>query len=193
MNLDELKKGWGVLNERLSQNEVISQRIIKEMILRKTNAAYDSIYRASKWSLMVIFLLGGLLLPFAKMQGMPIYRETFIAMETFIFLGFLFEGYMFYLLSRFNLNTMKVDEAMRSMLKYKKMYINNQRCAKYGALLIIIVCMGLQNAFTPLVIALTILFTFTLIAFFLGYTQDKRLRQSLQEIEDGLRELKEYE
>lgn len=191
MNLDELKKGWSVLNERLSQNEVVSQRIIKEMILRKTNAAYDSIYRASKWSLMVIFLLGGLLLPFAKMQGMPIYRETFIAMETFIFLGFLFEGYMFYLLSRFNLNTMKVDEAMRSMLKYKKMYINNQRCAKYGALLIIIVCMGLQNAFTPLVIALTILFT--LIAFFLGYTQDKRLRQSLQEIEDGLRELKEYE
>ena len=191
MNLDELKKGWGVLNERLSQNEVVSQRIIKEMILSKTNSAYDNIYRASKWSLMVIFLLGGLLLPFAKMQGMPIYRETFIAMETFIFLGFLFEGYMFYLLSRFNLNTMKVDEAMRSMLKYKKMYINNQRCAKYGALLIIIVCMGLQNAFTPLVIALTILFT--LIAFFLGYTQDKRLRQSLQEIEDGLRELKEYE
>lgn len=191
MNLDELKKGWGVLNERLSQNEVISQRIIKEMILRKTNAAYDSIYRASKWSLMVIFLLGGLLLPFAKMQGMPIYRETFIAMETFIFLGFLFEGYMFYLLSRFNLNTMKVDEAMRSMLKYKKMYINNQRCAKYGALLIIIVCMGLQNAFTPVVIIPTILAI--IIAFFLGYAQDKRLRQSLQEIEDGLRELKEYE
>lgn len=191
MNLDELKKGWSVLNERLSQNEVISQRIIKEMILRKTNAAYDSIYRASKWSLMVIFLLGGLLLPFAKMQGMPIYRETFIAMETFIFLGFLFEGYMFYLLSRFNLNTMKVDEAMRSMLKYKKMYINNQRCAKYGALLIIIVCMGLQNAFTPVVIIPTILAI--VIAFFLGYAQDKRLRQSLQEIEDGLRELKEYE
>ena len=191
MNLDELKKGWGVLNERLSQNEVISQRIIKEMILRKTNAAYDSIYRASKWSLMVIFLLGGLLLPFAKMQGMPIYRETFIAMETFIFLGFFFEGYMFYLLSRFNLNTMKVDEAMRSMLKYKKMYINNQRCAKYGALLIIIVCMGLQNAFTPVVIIPTILAI--IIAFFLGYAQDKRLRQSLQEIEDGLRELKEYE
>ena len=191
MNLDELKKGWGVLNERLSQNEVVSQRIIKEMILRKTNAAYDSIYRASKWSLMVIFLLGGLLLPFAKMQGMPIYRETFIAMETFIFLGFFFEGYMFYLLSRFNLNTMKVDEAMRSMLKYKKMYINNQRCAKYGALLIIIVCMGLQNAFTPVVIIPTILAI--IIAFFLGYAQDKRLRQSLQEIEDGLRELKEYE
>lgn len=191
MNLDELKKGWGVLNERLSQNEVVSQRIIKEMILRKTNAAYDSIYRASKWSFMVIFLLGGLLLPFAKMQGMPIYRETFIAMETFIFLGFLFEGYMFYLLSRFNLNTMKVDEAMRSMLKYKKMYINNQRCAKYGALLIIIVCMGLQKAFTPVVIIPTILAI--IIAFFLGYAQDKRLRQSLQEIEDGLRELKEYE
>ena len=116
MNLDELKKGWGVLNERLSQNEVVSQRIIKEMILCKTNSAYDNIYRASKWSLMVIFF-AGLLLPFAKMQGMPIYRETFIAMEAFIFLGFLFEGYLFYLLSRFNLNTMKVDEAMRSNLK----------------------------------------------------------------------------
>ncbi len=51
--------------------------------------------------------------------------------------------------------------------------------------------MGLQNAFTPVVIIPTILAI--IIAFFLGYAQDKRLRQSLQEIEDGLRELKEYE
>ena len=126
MTLDELKKGWDVLNERLSQNEVINQRIIKEMILRKTNSAYDTIYQSNRRGLVITFLIGTFMLPFAKIQGMPIYWETFIFLESFLLLGFIYGGYMFHLLSRFNLYTMKVDEAMRLVLKYKKMYIRNQ-------------------------------------------------------------------
>lgn len=191
MTLDELKKGWGVLNERLSQNEVVNQRIIKEMILRKTNSAYDAIYQTNKWGLIATFFIGALMLPLAKTFGMPIYRETFIALETFILLGFLYEGYMFHVLSRFNLHTMKVDEMMHSILKYKKMYIENQRYGKLAILLIVLICMGLQRAFTLPVIVATILFT--LVSIFMMYVQDKRHRQHLQEIEKGLEELKDFE
>ena len=100
MTLDELKKGWDVLNEHLSQNEVINQGIIKEMILRKTNSAYDTIYQSNKWGLVITFLIGTFMLPFAKIQGMPIYWETFIFLESFLLLGFIYGGYMFHLLSR---------------------------------------------------------------------------------------------
>ena len=65
MTLDELKKGWDVLNECLSQNEVINQRIIKEMILRKTNSAYDTIYQSNRRGLVITFLIGTFMLPFA--------------------------------------------------------------------------------------------------------------------------------
>lgn len=191
MTLDELKKGWGILNERLSQNEVVNQRIIKEMILRKTNSAYDAIYQTNKRGLIATFLIGTFILPFCKMQGMPIYKETFITLEVFILLGFIYEAYMFYILSRFNLHTMKVDEVMRSVLKYKKMYIRNQCYGKFVVLFIVLICMILQQAFILPVIIATILCTF--ISLFLMLTQDKRQRQLLHEIEKGLRELKEFE
>mgnify|MGYP003391700168 FL=1 len=93
MTLDELKKGWDVLNERLSQNEVINQRIIKEMILRKTNSAYDTIYQSNKRGLVITFLIGTFMLPFAKIQGMPIFGETFIFLESFLLLGFIYEAF----------------------------------------------------------------------------------------------------
>ncbi len=191
MTLDEFKKGWDVLNECLSHNEVINQRIIKEMILRKTNSAYDTIYQSNKWGLVVTFLIGTFMLPFAKIQGMPIYWETFIFLESFLLLGFIYGGYMFHLLSRFNLHTMKVDEAMRLVLKYKKMYFRNQRYGKFIVLLIVLICMVLQQAFTLPTIAATILCT--LISIFLMSIQNKRYQQHLHDIEEGLNELQEFE
>ena len=191
MPLDELKKGWEVLNERLSQNELINQRIIKEMILRKTNSAYDTIYLSNKWGLVVTFLIGTFILPFAKIQGLPIYWGTFIFLESFLLLGFIYEGYMFHILSHFNLYTMKVDEMIRSVLKYKKMYLRNQRYGKFIVLLIVFICMVLQQAFTLPTIAATILCT--LISVFLMSIQNKRYRQHLHEIEEGLIELQEFE
>ena len=191
MTLDELKKGWDVLSERLSRNEVINQRIIKEMILCKTNSAYDAIYQSNKWGLITTFLIGTFILPFCKMQGMPIYQETFITLEIFIFLGFIYAVYMFHILSRFNLHTMKMDEVMRLVLKYKRMYIKKQRYGKFIILLIVLICTILQQAFILPVIIATILCIF--ISLFLMHKQDKHQRQYLQEIENGLHELKELE
>ena len=41
MELEELKAGWNVLNERLAQNEILNKRIIKEMIINRTQSAYE--------------------------------------------------------------------------------------------------------------------------------------------------------
>ena len=38
MELEELKAGWNVLNERLAQNEILNKRIIKDMIVTRTNS-----------------------------------------------------------------------------------------------------------------------------------------------------------
>lgn len=39
MELEELKAGWNVLNDRLAQNEILNKRIIKEMIINRTQPA----------------------------------------------------------------------------------------------------------------------------------------------------------
>lgn len=44
MDMEEMKKGWMVLNERLSQNEILNRRIIKEMLTTRTQTAYEQIY-----------------------------------------------------------------------------------------------------------------------------------------------------
>lgn len=49
MELDELKSTWNALNERLRKNELLNDRIIKEMITRKASSAWN---RLIKWEQM---------------------------------------------------------------------------------------------------------------------------------------------
>ena len=43
MDLEKMKLGWDALNERLERNEVVNQKIIKEMISAKTKSAYSHV------------------------------------------------------------------------------------------------------------------------------------------------------
>ena len=60
MELEELKAGWNVLNERLAQNEILNKRIIKEMIVTRTNSALSRL----KW-----MNWGGIVLDYEKYCG----------------------------------------------------------------------------------------------------------------------------
>ena len=83
MELEELRASWNVLNERLAENEIVNQRIVKEMISQKTKSAFDKIYRMSIYNLFVIFFMITLVFPwiylhtpimplsFAMVQGLP--------------------------------------------------------------------------------------------------------------------------
>ncbi|MBO4985243.1 MAG: hypothetical protein J6C87_06325 [Bacteroides sp.] len=187
MNLEEMKQGWNVLNNRLAQNEIVNQRIIKEMIMRKTESAHDILYRQNLRGVIITFLIGAFVLPFGKLQGMPITREAFLVLETYIFLGLLYQGYMFYLLSRFNLQTMNPDTILRNILKYKKLSLDDRRYGIPSMLLIVVICFLLQQAFNVYAIIATVVCL--LLGISLIYMQNKRQDRKLKEIEEGLKEL----
>lgn len=45
MELEELKASWNVLNERLRQSEILDKRIVKEMILKRSDDAIGRLYK----------------------------------------------------------------------------------------------------------------------------------------------------
>lgn len=187
MNLEEMKQGWNILNNRLAQNEIVNQRIIKEMIMRKTESAHDILYRQNLRGVVITFLIGTFVLPFGKLQGMPITREAFLVLETYIFIGLLYQGYMFYLLSRFNLQTMNPDTILHNILKYKKLSLDDRRYGIPSMLLIVVICFLLQQAFNVYAIIATVVCL--LLGIFLVCMQNKRQDRKLKEIEEGLMEL----
>ncbi|MEG1544475.1 MAG: hypothetical protein RR382_08140 [Tannerellaceae bacterium] len=44
MDLEEMKAGWSILNERLAENEILNKRIIKDMIKKRGETAIGKLY-----------------------------------------------------------------------------------------------------------------------------------------------------
>lgn len=57
MELEELKAGWNVLNERLAQNEILNKRIIKEMIVTRTNSALSRLKWMNWGGIVLVFVM----------------------------------------------------------------------------------------------------------------------------------------
>lgn len=54
MELDDLKAGWSVLNERLQQNEILNKRIIEDMIKQRGETAIGRLYRYDLFAAITI-------------------------------------------------------------------------------------------------------------------------------------------
>ncbi|MBO5225982.1 MAG: hypothetical protein J6B46_06230 [Parabacteroides sp.] len=190
MDLEKMKLGWDALNERLERNEVVNQKIIKEMISAKTKSAYSHVYRNVKNGLWAIIFNGGVILPIVYMQG-AIKVTSFAFLESVLLVGFLYQIYMMYVLSNFNLETKRVDEIMHFVLTYKKLYLYN---LKYGIALVLFTIglfFVLQNTFG--VYSLVAVVIFLIISMIIGYIQNRSHRQQIKELEFGLEELREFE
>lgn len=61
MELDDLKAGWSVLNERLQQNEILNKRIIKEMIEKRGETAIGKLYRYDLFGALTILSIWAIL------------------------------------------------------------------------------------------------------------------------------------
>ena len=201
MELEELRASWNVLNERLAENEIVNQRIVKEMISQKTKSAFDKIYRMSIYNLFVIFFMITLVFPWIYMHT-PIMPLSFAMVEVVMVIGLLLECRKVFLLSKFNMEQKSSTELMSLTLRYKKAY--------YEAIVwsITLVCLVMVafyvaelgfNERAGYEISLRILLPIGLslatcgFGYLVGLWQRRRHAAQLQEIEQGLKELKEFE
>jgi len=201
MELDELKASWHTLDQRLAENEIVNLRIVKELIAQKTKTAYDRLIGLNLYNFVVAVLITCGVFPLIFMNT-PISTTSFVIVETLLVIGLVPQVRKLTVLSAFNVESKKCNELRSLVLRYKKI------CYGETFWTIAVVCLAMVSFYVSelgfndeagyvlsgskmiLVLVLTLM-TFAL-AYIVGLWQRRRHAQQIQEIEQGLEELKEF-
>ena len=191
MELEELKAGWNVLNERLEQNEILNKRIIKEMITKRTVAARDRLLRCCAGGIIFLLLVGTVIL---MTRGKTVVRpEAEVIVWSAIIVAFVYSVLSYIFLSRFDLERCSLTELRSWTIKLKRMLrlelIFTIVFVSIAFVSIFFIHHHYRSVQQMLVdVMLILLIT---VGGYLGYKNvDKK---SVEEIEKGLQELKEFE
>lgn len=190
MDLEQMKKGWDALSAQLEQNNNINTRLVREMIASRTRTNHEQIARDHKISLAVMVLMTTLVLPYFARTEL-IQMSSFAVIEVVSFVGVAMASYMLSILARLEQSDRAVSQMRQDILIYKRLYSINQRFGTPVALATIGVVFAIEQAYTtnalvPLVLSLAM-------AAVIGITQTRRQNRLLQEIDQGLAELREFE
>lgn len=201
MELDELKASWNAFDKRLAESDIVNLRMVKEMIAQKTRRAFDRIYGLNVYYFVVSLLILGVVFPYVYMNT-PISTTSFGIVETILVIGLYPHIKKLNLLSKFNLEDKSCHELSSLVLQYKKVCHNET----YWTIAIVSIAMVafyitelgfnqqanyVLGTRVMLVIGLTLL-TIAL-AYVIAQWQRRRHATQMQEIEQGLEELREFE
>lgn len=201
MELEELKASWNAFDKRLAESDIVNLHIVKEMIAQKTRRAFDRIYGLNIYHFVVSLLILGVVFPYVYMNT-PISTTSFVIVETILVIGLYPHIKKLNLLSKFNLEGKSCHELSSLVLQYKKVCHNET----YWTIAIVSIAMVafyitelgfnqqanyVLGTRVMLVIGLTLL-TFAL-AYVIAQWQRRRHATQMQEIEQGLEELREFE
>jgi len=201
MELDELKAGWDVLNNRLSQSEIVNLRIVREMIAQKTRTAFDGVCRHNYYNLIVCVLMICAVFPYIYLNT-PIRAFSFVVVEAAMVIGLVPLIQKLSLLSQFDLNGKRSKELLGLVLRYKKVCHQEAIWVIAEVAVAMIVFYVSELMFNDQVhyafgIKVLLPLGLTLLTFTLGYLLALWMRRrhalQLKEIEQGLEELKEFE
>ena len=202
MELEELKNSWNALDKRLADSEVVNLRIVKEMITQKTKTAFEGIVGHNLYNFVVTLIIMCIVFPCVWMNT-PITLTSFIIIEAAMAIGLIPQIRKLLLLSKFDLSRKTSSQLSGLVLRYKKV-CHDEMPWTIGIVATAFIAFyisefGFNTAagytFTAdriLVVAGLTLLTFAL-AFAIGLWQRRRHAQQMQEIEQGLAELKEFE
>lgn len=189
MDLQDLKQKWNVLDERLSTSEVYNKRMLREMLQGKNQTHYDKLQRQGKFNFLYTLFAAAVIVPILHMQG--IFHETsFYILEAVCLLGALMVGCRLLLLSRLNVMD-GLQSQLRALVNYKRGYVYETVIGIPLAVFGICLTLCVENATSP-----TGLFFVALgvmaggVCAWQGWQKHK---QTMQEIEKSLAELKEFE
>lgn len=191
MELEELKANWNVLNERLEKSEMLNKRIIKEMITKRTVAARDRLIRCCSGGVLFLLLMGIVIL---MTRGKAIVRpEAEVIVWSAIILATAYSLLSIRFLSHFDLERSSLTELKGWTIKLKRMLrlelIFTLVFVSIAFVAIFFIHHHYRSVQQMLVDALLV--SLTVAGGYLAYKNvDKK---SIEEIEKGLAELKEFE
>ncbi len=184
-----MKSGWNTLSAQLEQQNTITNRLVCEMISSRNRTNYEQIARTHQISLAVMVLMATLVLPYFARTEL-IRMSSFALIEVVSFAGIAMAGSILNTLARLGQSDRTVSQLTQDVLTYKRLYGLNQRFGVPVALATIGVVYTIEHAFTtnalvPLALSLVM-------ATIIGIAQSRRHNRLLQEIKQGLEELREF-
>ena len=201
MELEELKASWNAFDKRLAESDIINLRMVKEMIAQKTRRVFDRIYGLNVYYFAMSLFILGVVFPYVYMNT-PISTTSFVIVETILVIGLYPHIKKLNLLSKFNLEGKSCHELSSLVLQYKKVCHNET----YWTIAIVSIAMVAfyitelgfnQQASYVLGTRVLLVMGLTLLTFALAYViaqwQRRRHATQMQEIEQGLEELREFE
>ena len=201
MELDALKNSWNTLDQRLSETEIVNQRLVRQVVEGNTRTAYDQVCQTNLNSLIQTAVMACVVFPvICVLTHLSV--VTIVIVEALLVAGLIPQIWKLFLLSKFDLGRKSCSELRGLLLRYEKVYHNQ------SVIEIIVVSLALiagyiyelgfkksagyvmTDGWLPVMIGLIVL-TIAL-AFVLTRWQRRRHAQQLQDIEQGLKELQAF-
>jgi len=192
MELEEMKAGWDALSNRVARNEILNQRIIKEMVANRTQSAYAKLFRFDLINIIITAIVT-VLLPVLKINSI-------MTLSSFFVLGCLLVSiltaqiYQFSFLMRFNMESKSLCQLSWLALKYKLWIKRNFMFSFICSFLVIIAVFLLQgdSIYHDWWRYYIVGFAFA-IGILISYLQIHFYNRNIITIEKGLKELKDFE
>jgi O-antigen/teichoic acid export membrane protein len=117
MELDEIKKSWSELNQRLEKTEVLNKRLINEMLNTRHQSAKDKLMRFEvAFLILCIFFTGFTVVTW--FAGFYALSSIIILSSIFVSCG-LWQVYKIVLLNRMHIDTCSTTELLQKAIRYK--------------------------------------------------------------------------
>lgn len=209
MELEELKRNWATLNERIEKVEMVNERLVKNMVELRTKSTFGRFFDQQRNILnygIIFSLFFAIRYLFIYHRGEEINLYILIIVFIPLVSALCKRGVYSPLFTKMDLAKVTPQKALKSLIRYKKLYLLEHYCIYIIGILGTIAFVIWHIIFTyntyhkyhlkmdiqMTIFVLSIEIIAMSIMLWKGNKFKKEHLKDLKELEDGLQELKEY-
>ena len=209
MELEELKRNWATLNERIEKVEMVNERLVKNMVELRTKSTFGRFFDQQRNILnygIIFSLFFAIRYLFIYHRGEEINPYILIIVFIPLVSALCKRGVYSPLFTKMDLAKVTPQKALKNLIRYKKLYMLEHYCIYIIGILGTIAFVIWHIIFTyntyhkyhlkmdiqMTIFVLSIEIIAMSIMLWKGNKFKKEHMKDLKELEDGLRELKEY-
>lgn len=209
MELEELKRNWTALNERIEKVEMVNERLVKNMVELRTKSTFGRFFDQQRNILnygIIFSLFFAIRYLFIYHRGEEINPYILIIVFIPLVSALCKRGVYSPLFTKMDLAKVTPQKALKSLIRYKKLYLLEHYCIYIIGILGTIAFVIWHIIFTyntyhkyhlkmdiqMTIFVLSIEIIAMSIMLWKGNKFKKEHLKDLKELEDGLQELKEY-
>ena len=209
MELEELKRNWATLNERIEKVEMVNERLVKNMVELRTKSTFGRFFDQQRNILnygIIFSLFFAIRYLFVYNRGEDINPYILIIVCIPLVSALCKRGVYSPLFTKMDIAKVTPQKALKSLIRYKKLYLLEHYCIYIIGILGTIAFAIWHLIFTyntyhkyhlkvdiqMTIFVLSIEIIAMSIMLWKGNKFKKEHLKDLKELEDGLQELKEY-